>query len=70
MKGGDEEINLNISNFKIKINEDGFYVNDELWSDEGSHLNIIYMTEDGNIRVKNIDLSTEFDRNYYNYSYR
>lgn len=60
------EIETNVSNYNIKINEEGMYFNGEIWNDN-AYLNISYINDASKVIIKNIDLYTQFDKDYQNY---
>lgn len=63
----DLELNTRINNYNIRIDDDGVYFNDELWSQE-AYLQIVYINNNnGDVVIKNIDLNTMFEKDYINY---
>lgn len=62
----DLELNTRIINHNIRIDDNGIYFNDELWSQD-AYLQIVYINNNGDVVIKNIDLNTMFEKDYINY---
>lgn len=60
------ELNTRINNHNIRIDDNGVYFNDELWSQD-AYLQIVYISNNGDVVIKNIDLNTMFEKDYINY---
>ena len=66
VKADNKEI-INNSNFEIKINEEGLFIDNENRNENNAYLTIAYINDNDQVIVKNINLKTAFDMGMNNY---